>query len=211
MRNNTLTTEYLTKKVLMVIIAVVLVAAILIPIIDSVTKTTIDIEQINEDSSGIDLALYDLTAEHSNRSVTVTLSGDNLTFTGDYVKTLPVSDMVVCICDSNTLFVKGGSLIYFDGVENHTVTEMVLTIIGNTVNSQTAEWVYFPTTNGIYSSYNDGYDYALSDAVAVGTFAGVTVISTDNDVDKSNLDGIYAHLDESVIGVNGVTYDGVEA
>lgn len=203
-----LSTEFLTSKVVKMLVAIVIVALVMIPIIDMTTKTVVDIEEINEGSSGIDLALYTLADDTADKTVTVTLSDGNVVFSGDYTKTIPAVDMVVCISDTTSLFVRNGSLIFFDGTTNQTVTTKDITVSGTTVNDQTASWVYFPTANGKYSSYNSGFEYSLSDTVAVGTLAGVTAISLEDTVTTANLSGLHAHVQETETGVSGVIYDG---
>lgn len=194
----------LTKYAVVVMINVIIVSLILTPFINSTTTTTIDVDEVNTGDSGIDLAYYD---SFESRNVKMDFDGDNVVFIGDYVNTVPKSDMIVMISDTSSLFIKNGSFVYYDGEVTVTTDSFTLVMSADGINGKSAEWVYFPTTDGKYSSYNAGYEHRLSDAVAVGNFMGITVASVNNDVLYSSMDGLYAHVNETETGVSNVTYD----
>lgn len=192
-------------KVIAILIPVIVVAVICVPIVNALTMEQIDIEEHNVDPIGVDLSVFDLTKSHSNKSITVTLSGSSIEFSGDYTGTVNADDMIIMVSDSNSLVCKDGQLLYFDGSSTSSVEDITLTIIGNTVNSTQATYVYFPDADGIYATYYE-YEYSFSDCVAVGTFAGATIISNENDIEKSNVDGYSAEVQEDESGVYGVDY-----
>lgn len=199
---NQMNTENLTRTIIGVLVAVVVLAVIMVPLVDGLTKTTVDIEEINENSSGIDLD-YITLGDVADRTVNVSLADGNVNFTGAYTKSIPVSDMVIMVSDTSALFVRNGALVWFDGTTNQTVDSKELTL-----STAGDEWAYFPTTDGKYSSYNSGFEYTLSDVVAVGTLAGVTVTSKDSEVLTSTLEGLNAHVQSVDGAVSGVVYDG---
>lgn len=204
MADNSVNLSNLTKYVIGVLVSTIVVALVLFPIVDSLTRTVIDVEEVNTGDSGIDLAYYD---SFESRNVKMDFDGDNVVFIGDYVNTVPKSDMIVMISDTSSLFVKNGSFVYYDGEVTVTTDSFTLVMSADGINGKSAEWVYFPTTDGKYSSYNAGYEHRLSDAVAVGNFMGITVASVNDDVLYSSMDGLYAHVNETETGVSNVTYD----
>ena len=209
MNNPTVNTNELTVKVIGIVIAVIAFALILVPIVEKMTQEEISIDEVNIGNNGIDLALFD-GSEHDDKSVAVSLSGSNIVISGTYSKTLSAEDGIVMVSDKNALYTQNGSLYFFDGTTVTQVENIMLDFTGNTVNGQTVSWVYFPETDGEYSSYNNGYRYQLSDAVGVGGWYSLMgAISNGDNVTVSVPEGVTAHVnvaeDNSVLGV---TYNG---
>lgn len=171
--------------IIVVMLGVILIAAVLIPMVQDVTQDTLK----NEGSSGVELGYVDLDNEHENMTVTVTVDGNNLVYSGDYTKTVPVSDQIVVLTDTTCVYVKNKVIHYFDGTDDHTETSIVLTIIGNTVNSVVADWVYFPMKDGGYSSYVS-FKYLISDKIGFD-IVGKNVITNGVIIEKDGEKVIY--------------------
>lgn len=91
--------------------------------------------------------------------------------------------MILMVADNQSLVVKDGMMFYNDGVTTHykpnvsdTETTFTITLDSTGLNGKSYEWVYFPTVDGAYGCYLNGYDYAMSDAVSVASYYGFTVI-----------------------------------
>lgn len=195
-----------TRDMAIILISLILIACAIIPVIHDVTYDAESVAVTNTNPIGINLALVDLESTHDNRSVTVTLAGDDIVFTGDYSSTIGATDMVILISNTCSLVCKDGKLLYYDGNSVKSVDSITLTVIGNTVNSIAATYVYFPDADGIYATYF-GYNYSLSDCVGVSTCCGTAVISNENDIEKSNVDGFTAEVQENITGIIGVNYN----
>lgn len=205
--NSPINTENLTSRVVMCIVAVIILALVLVPLINGFTQTVIDVDEVNTGYSGVDLGYYDkLDSSVYSSTVEVELSDDNIVFTGDYEKTVPVENMILLISDTGSIWVQDGSIYIFNGSNVSTATNVSLTIDNDEVMGVQSTWAYFPTTDGEYASFPNGYEYRISDAVSTGSFAGVSVISVNEDKVLSTYDNINVHVQKTDKGVSGVTY-----
>lgn len=195
------------SKVVMMLIAVVVVAMIMIPIIEEMTITKVDVEEINEGAVGYDLSYYtpdmDSVPEYT---LTVTLDSGNVTVTGMGTKT--ADDMAIMVSDSQALVIQGGKMYYIDGNVTEEVETIELTLDQTELNGNTYEWVYFPETDGKFASFPNGFQYNYSgEVIGVGTFAGVGLISKDTNITNDNPYGFTADIQTDGEITTGVIYE----
>ena len=196
-----------TAKVMAIIVAVVVVALIFVPIVGQLTQERIDIEEHNDGYFGVDLSRYELGKSHPNKSINVTLADNTVTFSGDYVGTVSAdTDFIIECSDIDSLFVKNGVMYYFDGEKTRNVDSHTIAINGKTVNGRNANYVFFPETDGKFASF-DEYQYNVIPVIGVGSFAGMSILSSENTIVDTNLDGFKATVVKDDSGVHGVEYD----
>ena len=195
------------SKVVMMLIAVVVVAMIMIPIIEEMSITKVDVEEINEGAVGYDLSYYtpdmDSVPEYT---LTVTIDSGNVTVTGMGTKT--ADDMVIMLSDSQALLVKDGKVYYInDGVTEEVLTKTI-TLTQTELNGIAYDWVYFPETDGKFASFSNGFQYNISgEVIGVGTFAGVGLISKDTNITNDNPYGFTADTQTDGEITTGVIYE----
>lgn len=182
----------ITGKILSIVIAIIVVGVVFVPLISSMTSTpssdddndSSDNENVlyNDGSVGADMGYY-TSSPATDLTVTFVCDSENITLSGDYSATYPLSDMILMVADNQSLVVKDGMMFYNDGVTTHykpnvsdTETTFIITLDSTGLNGKSYEWVYFPTVDGAYGCYLNGYDYAMSDAVSVASYYGFTVI-----------------------------------
>lgn len=207
--NNSLTAESITPKMVSILIGIIIIALVLIPILNSTMQDTREIHQTNEGSVGADLSLFN-AGTTKNYTVEVTKDGSAIVLTGDYSTSYDIAmNSVIMLANSQALYTDNGKLYYTDGQRTTEVDSYTLTLDSTHLNGQPYQWVYFPETNGAYASYTNGYDYNLSgNIIAMGTYAGVTVISKDSTVTSNDtvapIDTVTIHTDNEK--TTGVTY-----
>ena len=200
----------IVSKVVMILIAVVVVVMILSPLIESMSQTRIDVNEVNEGAVGYDLSYFTPDMENvPTYALTVTLDGGNVTVTGMGTKT--ADDMAIMVSDSQALIIQGGKMYYIDGNVTEEVETIELTLDQTELNDNIYEWVYFPEIDGIYASFPDGFQYNISgEVIGVGTFAGVSLISKDTVITNDNPYGLTAEIQTADDDTVGVIYSQAE-
>lgn len=161
-----------------VMLTAILAGAILIPILDGITKESVDIE--NDGASWIRLA-YGTGTDYS---VAVSTDGTDLTvdtMSGTADDMLIYADNVMCMaCKNGSLYVVkqdgentartdlGNSVTISSSEGTTTISDGTNTITSN------PEWSYYPDTDGVYSTFvNAGLKTEGHELAAFGSFAGV--------------------------------------
>lgn len=192
------------KTIIGIVAAVIIVCVCLIPIVNSAAMDHVEYE--NEGHSDVELSLFKLSSAHADKTVSVAMEGSNIVLSGDYEKTVGNEDQLLMVSNVSSVFVKNGQLYYFDGNYTNAVSQIDLVIAGHNVNGKNADWVYFPETDGIYGSYNDGFDHRVSDVIGVGSFAGYSVVSKQNTVLTDDYLSATVVVDEQTKAVENVHY-----
>lgn len=178
----------MTSRVIAMIVAVILVGVILTPIVNSIANGGDSGGSggepvgpvFNEGAVGADMGYY-TSSPVSGLSVTFECNSENITLSGDYSATYPTSDMILMVADNQSLVVKDGTMYYYDGfctepLGTYLDASITITLDSNGLNDKPYQWVYFPTVDGEYGCYTNGYDHAISDAVSVASYSGFSVI-----------------------------------
>lgn len=161
-----------------VMLTAILAGAVLIPILDGITKESVDIE--NDGASWIRLA-YGTGTDYS---VTVSTDGTNLTvdtMSGTADDMLIYADNVMCMASKNgSLYVvkqDGENTARTDMGNNVTISSAGGTVtISDGTNTITSvpEWSYYPNADGVYSTFSTaGLKTEGHELAAFGSFAGV--------------------------------------
>ena len=171
----------MTSRVIAMIVAIILVGVVLTPIVNSIANGGDSggdggstEPQYNEGFVGAKLDYY--TSSPTTKTVSVANDGTNITLSGDYAESYPVQDMVLMASDSQSLCVKDGVMFYNDGTTTVPTESATLTLDSSGLNGKSYQWVYFPTIDGAYGCYTNGYEYSISDAVSVASYNGISVI-----------------------------------
>ncbi len=193
------------KYVISVLLSVIVICAVLIPIVHSVTTEQETIS--NEGGVGAELSLYE-SGDDVDSTVTVAKSGSDYVLSGDYSMNIGSSDMVIMLANDQSLFVINGVMKYYDGSTTSEVDSYTLTLDSAELNGAAYEWVYFPETDGEYQSFPDGFEHNWSESVVgVGNFAGLTLISKDSVITSDNPYNMIATTQTEGDTVVGITYD----
>ena len=190
---NTTTNYY---SIISVLVAVILIATVMMPIITATTQTVTTIEIDNEGADWLKLGY----AEGTDFDFEITNDGADATV-GEQSGSL--GDMIYYADSDRVIFSKGTTMYMLTNGENPTVytftnavsvtnTAGTLTILDGATEIATAEsptWAYVPDENGYYGFFTNGNLNLLENEpkVAVGSYAGVfaynETIVTPDDVD----------------------------
>lgn len=207
--SNTANQQSLVKSVMAVLVAAIIVAVVLVPLVNGMATDSEDIDKKNEGAYGVDLGYYGSADSWPARTVTVSLSRSVITLEGDYSASVSASDDgIIAISDRGALYVKGGSLLWYDGTSRSFVTSLTLTLTEDKhFNGNAVSWVYFPETDGAFASYSGTITYDLSDIVAVGDFAGLVLVSDNKSMIGNNPYNMHAEIKKNADGqTTGVDY-----
>lgn len=214
------TPEGVSRHIVFLLIAVILVTAIFIPVFWGVTGETV-IHENNGPGLGMPMtyddgnplgASYSFTADGDYVTISGTYSAvigsgdDETTVHGSYSGTQSMQkDIVLMLTDKSALFVSDGKLIWYDGTANQEVTSITLTMENNQINGQNYNWVYLPDSNGTFRAYDSSVPYDTDNkAVGVGYSYDKTIISVNNSATNTN--GVTVIVDRTDGGINNISY-----
>lgn len=214
------TPEGMSRHIVLLLIAVILVTAIFIPVFWGVTGETV-IHENNGPGLGMPMTYDDGNPLGASYSFTVdgdyvTISGtysavigsgdDETTIHGSYSGTQSMQkDIVLMLTDKSALFVSDGKLIWYDGTANQEVTSITLTMENNQINGQNYNWVYLPDSNGTFRAYDSSVPYDTDNkAVGVGYSYDKTIISVNNSATNTN--GVTVIVDRTDGSINNISY-----
>lgn len=214
------TPEGVSRHIVFLLIAVILVTAIFIPVFWGVTGETV-IHENNGTGLGMPMtyddgnplgASYSFTADGGYVTISGTYSAvigsgdDETTIHGSYSGTQSMQkDIVLMLTDKSALFVSDGKLIWYDGTVNQEVTSITLTMENNQINGQNYNWVYLPDSNGTFRAYDSSVPYDTDNkAVGVGYSYDKTIISVNNSATNTN--GVTVIVDRTDGGINNISY-----
>lgn len=214
------TPEGVSRHIVFLLIAVILVTAIFIPVFWGVTGETV-IHENNGPGLGMPMtyddgnplgASYTFSVEGTNVNVNGNYSyvvgeGENQkTVSGSYTGSVSMAkDTVLLLTDKSALFVSGGKLIWYDGTANQEVASITLTMENNQINGQNYNWVYLPDSNGTFRAYDSSVPYDTDNkAVGVGYSYDKTIISVNNSATNTN--GVVVIVDRTDGGINNISY-----
>lgn len=214
------TPEGVSRHIVFLLIAVILVTAIFIPVFWGVTGETV-IHENNGPGLGMPMtyddgnplgASYSFTADGDYVTISGTYSAvigsgdDETTIHGSYSGTQSMQkDIVLMLTDKSALFVSDGKLIWYDGTANQEVASITLTMENNQINGQNYNWVYLPDSNGTFRAYDSSVPYDTDNkAVGVGYSYDKTIISVNNSATNTN--GVVVIVDRTDGGINNISY-----
>lgn len=214
------TPEGISRHIVLLMIAVILVTAIFIPVFWGVTGQTVihdnngpglEMPMSYDDGNPLG-ATYTFTLSDNAVSVNgnftcVIGEGENeQTVRGTYTGTLPAdTDRVLVLTDRSVLFVSDGKMIWDNGTSTQEVSTIVITMENNEINGTPYSWAYLPDSNGQYRAYNTSVPYDTDNkAVGVGYAYDKTIISVNNAT--TNTEGITVIVDRTDGGIKNIQY-----
>ena len=214
------TPEGVSRHIVFLLIAVILVTAIFIPVFWGVTGETV-IHENNGPGLGMPMAYdsgsplgasYTFSVEGTNVNVNGNYSyvvgegEEQKTVSGSYTGSVPMAkDTVLLLTDKSALFITGGKLIWYNGTTNEEVSSITLTAENRQLNGVYYNWVYLPDSNGTFRAYDSSVPYDTDNkAVGVGYSYDKTIISVNNSATNTN--GVTVIVDRTDGGINNISY-----
>lgn len=201
----------LSENITGMIVAIVVFAVVFIPIVYGLTTTTerIDVESINENPIG-DLRLsyetYEEGQEALTKTYTLSVSGNDVSVSGDWSGTLSLDvGQIILGSDDYSVIIQNGQLLESSTGQAAAVTSLTITIADGEVNGHAYTFLYYPDGEGVYANFSS-YQYDIQQTYAVGSFAGFTVASINNEVVGSNPLNLDATVQTEGDMTTGVVY-----
>lgn len=209
-QEETFSKDSVSNMTIAVIIAILVIGAIFIPVINHVTSHTETVHVVNDNAELLKLGYK----ERTDYEVSIEWMGETVTI-GDQTFDLNVVDF-----NNMVLYADEYNVIYGDEIQTHLITTKgtpkvyqvadisisnhngTLTISsGETIyySGQSPRWAYVPDANGEYATFSEG-GLGIPKGmhkVAVGGFAGAfayndTIVSTDGTVLNMKMEGDYS-------------------
>lgn len=159
--------------IITVMLAMIVTMAIIIPVVSNTTHEEIS----NSEPSGIYMSHIDSDTESEMMMISVQLSNNKIAITGDYTKTVIADDQIIVLSNISCLYVKNGTMYYFDGTERTETYNITMVYLDGQLNNVDVDWVYFPTPNGIYSSFTS-VEHIFSEKVGIAPFIQPEIVTT---------------------------------
>ena len=191
--------ERIPTMVVSVVVAIVIIAGVLFPVVGQATTTTVTIE--NEGSTGIKFT----KVTSGDYTVTFGLSGDDFVATNG-TDTQTIDTQCILYADENVgVWIGSDDNIHLLGVSDNTTQNAIfldsdatitvtktssgVTIADGTVTKTfgVPTWAYVPSSTGTYGYFENGTEVTVnSDPVCyVGSYAGVDCYNSVNSYDLS--------------------------
>lgn len=193
-----------TQIAIGVVVSIILVGAVLVAIIDSISTEVVDVDHENPDPVG-DLRLSYITGD-ADKSYSFTVSSDTVSVTGDWEGSVSLSQNQIIIgSDGYSLTVKDGKI--YETVANVPVEKdgsFDVTVTGGKINGTPYTYAYLPDSEGAYANYSS-YEYG-DNAYSMGMFAGTAISSIGSTVSGDNPYDMTATENKDGDTTTGVTY-----
>ena len=165
------------SKVISILVALLFIVVLVYPIVNSLSNQGSGEDVGHGDPLGASLGYYTALPTDA-MTVDIACDGTNITLSGGYSASYPVHDMILMVSDTQSLVVQDGVMFYNDGTTTIPTESVTLTLDSSGLNGKVYEWVYFPTEDGTYGSFDEG----VGRGVTVASYNGISVIVKDGKV-----------------------------
>lgn len=165
------------SKVISILVALLFIVVLVYPIVNSLSNQGGEEDVGHGDPIGAPLGYYTALPTEA-MTVDIACDGTNVTLSGGYSASYPAQDMILMVSDTQSLCVKDGVMYYNNGVTTVPTESVTLTLDSSGLNGKAYEWVYFPTEDGTYGSFDEG----AGRGVTVASYNGISVIVKDGKV-----------------------------
>lgn len=200
--NDDFTPVGVSMHIVYMIIGIIVVGIVIAFCVNSAYVS--DIED-NGEGMGLPLASADGSTD---TSITFTSGTGGIQISGAYTGRVNDMNIVLLLSDKKAVYVRDGTLHYFDGINDSTPSSVTIIIHNHNIGAEHFDWCYFPHAEGAYRTYDKSVKYNIDERVAgMASTQGYVAISMNDTVTNDNIDvPVHATVYDSQYGVNKVKY-----